>query len=43
MTFINGVISTRNNTIITNTDDLEEFFKSLFNNKCDLNYKIIER
>jgi S-adenosylmethionine decarboxylase proenzyme len=30
-------------TRFTNTDDLEEFFKSLFNNKCDLNYKIIER
>ena len=30
-------------TKFTNTDDLEDFFKSLFNNNCDLKYKIIER
>jgi len=30
-------------TRFTNTDDLEEFFKSLFNNNCDLKFKIIER
>jgi len=30
-------------TKFTNTDDLEDFFKSLFNNNCKLVYKIIER
>lgn len=27
----------------TNIEDIKDFFKSLFNNKCDLVYKIIER
>jgi len=30
-------------TNFTNTNDLENFFKSLFNNNCNLLYKIIER
>jgi len=30
-------------TKFTNTNDLESFFKSLFNNNCNLLYKIIER
>jgi len=30
-------------TLFRDTDDLEEFFKSLFNDKCKLVFKIIER
>jgi len=30
-------------TKFTNTEDLELFFKNLFNNNCSIKYKIIER